>query len=79
MDQKTFIFLEPTEKQLEKMNTLREAAGLYASALERDLPDGPDKTYALRKLREVSMWAIVAVTRHPDGSQRTDDEGSGHA
>jgi hypothetical protein len=36
------------------------------------VPDGPDKTYILRKLREVSMWVNVAITRFSDGAARTD-------
>ena len=35
------------------------------------IPDGPDKTYMLRKFREVAMWANIAITRNPDGSPRT--------
>ena len=32
----------------------------------------PDKTYVLRKLREVAMWANVSLTRHADGAPRED-------
>jgi hypothetical protein len=66
----TFAYLSPTPEQLKTMGTLREAAALYANALEQHVPNGPDKTYLLRKLREVAMWANVAVTRNPDGSPR---------
>ena len=41
-----------------------------SDVLERELPEGPDKTYLIRKLREVAMWAIVCVTRLPDGTPR---------
>jgi hypothetical protein len=70
MHASTFGYLAPTEEQKEKMNTLREAAGVYANALQRDLPDGPDKTYVLRALRTVAMWANVSLTRNADGSPR---------
>lgn len=53
------------------MERLRLAAKDYADILDSYLPDGADKTYVLRLLRTVGMWANVAVTRHPDGAPRT--------
>ncbi len=70
MEKSTFEYLKPTELQLQVMEVLRAAASSYTSALEIGVPDGPDKTYLLRKLREVAMWANVAVTRWPDGTPR---------
>lgn len=70
MHETTFGFLNPTEAQKADMVVVRTAAANYADALEQMLPDGPDKTYALRKLREVAMWANVAITRHSDGAPR---------
>jgi hypothetical protein len=69
MDASTFAYLKPTDAQIQLMQELRVSAATYASALEK-LPDGPDKTYAMRKFREVAMWANVAITRHPDGTPR---------
>ena len=66
----TFQYLKPTEEQLAKMQTLRDASYAYCWQLETLVPEGPDKTYLLRKHREVAMWANVAVTRQPDGSPR---------
>jgi hypothetical protein len=68
----TFQYLRPTQDQMEAMQKLRDAAQKYAEALDELLADGADKTYTLRKLREVAMWANVAVTRHQDGTPRTD-------
>lgn len=68
----TFGYLQPTEKQKAVMDEARTAAKAYADELIELLPDGPDKTYALRKLREVAMWANIAITRQPDGAPRTD-------
>jgi hypothetical protein len=65
----TFEYLKPTDKQMFLMTELRQAAATYADALDK-LPDGPDKTYLLRKFREVAMWVNVAITRQPDGSPR---------
>lgn len=61
----------PNEAQIAQMGVMGQAAKIYADTIERTLLDGPDKTYALRKLREVAMWANVTIMRNPDGSPRT--------
>ncbi len=66
----TFGYLLPTADQKDSMTIVREAATEYAQALEMLVPDGPDKTYLLRKLREVAMWANIAITRDADGFPR---------
>ena len=65
-----FEYLSPSNNQKDEMAIVRSAAAGYAKVLEQVLPDGPDKTYILRKLREVAMWANVAITRQSDGSPR---------
>ena len=70
----TFEFLQPTEKQIGNMRVLRIAAKVFASTVDDILPNGPDKTYALRKIREIAMWNNVALTRQPDGAPRLDAE-----
>lgn len=72
-----FEYLKPTDKQINDMRVLREYAKVYADALERHLPDGPDKTYILRRHRETAMWVNVAVTRQADGTPRLDTDGNG--
>ena len=67
----TFGYLKPTDEQVDVMQAAREAAKEYADRLGELLPEGPDKTYALRQLREVAMWANIAITRNADGSPRT--------
>ena len=67
----TFEYLKPTDEQISDMAVLRAAAKTYAEALDNLLPEGPDKTYVLRKHRENAMWANVALTRQPDGTPRT--------
>ena len=66
----TFNYLKPTDKQVTDMQKVRAASTEYASVLEWFLPEGADKTYTLRKFREVAMWANVAITRNQDGSPR---------
>lgn len=53
------------------MGDARAAAHGYARALDALVPEGPDKTYIMRKLREVAMWVNIAITRLPDGSPRS--------
>ena len=67
----TFEYLKPTAAQLGAMSIVRQAAAAYCDVLERELPDGPDKTYVLRAHRSNAMWINVSVTRQPDGTPRT--------
>lgn len=70
MHTSTFEYLKPTDDQAVKMAVVRQAAKVYCEVLEKELPDGPDKTYVIRNHRSNSMWANVAITRHPDGTPR---------
>lgn len=70
MHESTFKYLKPTDEQLLAMELCRDAALNYFLVLKHNIPDGPDKTYIIRKLREVAMWANIAITRQPDGSPR---------
>lgn len=72
----TFEYLPPTDKQATAMHTLREAARTYAGVIEDLVPDGADKTYILRKLREVAMWCNVSVTRDVHGAPRDNQDPS---
>lgn len=67
----TFGYLQPTDKQIDRMAPCRTAADEYAAIIDLNVEDGPDKTYLLRKLREVAMWVNIAITRQPDGSPRS--------
>lgn len=66
----TFEYLKPTESQIDEMQAVRELSRDYAVRLEGLLPDGPDKTYILRRVRETAMWCNVAITREADGAPR---------
>jgi hypothetical protein len=70
MHESTFEYLMPTEDQKQRMHRMRGAFGLLLGEVLANVPDGPDKTYLIRKLRECGMWANVAITRQPDGSPR---------
>jgi hypothetical protein len=69
----TFEYLKPTDEQIADMAVLRTATADYAAVIDACLPPGADKTYALRKLREVGMWLNVAITRNADGSPRVQE------
>lgn len=68
----TFEYLKPTDSQVARMARVREAAKVYADILDKELPDGADKTFVLRAHRSNAMWANVAITRQADGAPRVD-------
>lgn len=70
MHDSTFEYLKPTDAQVDKMQRVRAAAKAFAEVLDRELPDGPDKTFAIRNHRTTAMWANISITRQPDGSPR---------
>jgi hypothetical protein len=71
MNPSTYEYLAPTDEQKAQMAKAREAARVYADALDEVIPEGPDKTFIIRQLRTVAMWVNVAITRHPDGTPRS--------
>jgi len=71
MHSSTFDYLKPTDQQVEDMSALRAKSKEYAEYIDWMLPDGADKTYILRRIRETAMWINVAVTREADGTPRT--------
>lgn len=66
----TFEYLEPTPTQQIAMAKVRTATKAYAEAIVANVPEGADRTYLLRKIRECGMWANVAITREADGTPR---------
>ena len=72
LHESTFEYLPPTEMQQERMELVCHSFRKLACTLDYHLPDGPDKTYVLRKLRECAMWSNVCITRQPDGAPRGD-------
>jgi hypothetical protein len=65
-----FDYLKPTDNQLQVMANVRAEFRLFAESLDHAIPDGPDKTFLMRQLRDCAMWANVAITRNADGSPR---------
>lgn len=71
LDRSTFEYLKPTEPQMAQMASCRANFRSLTAYLDDNLPEGADKTYLLRKLRECAMWANICLTRNSDGSPRT--------
>jgi hypothetical protein len=65
-----FEYLKPTDAQMKTMSDCRMAFTQFASEIDKLLPEGPDKTHIMRRLRDCAMWANVTITRNPDGSPR---------
>lgn len=70
MHNTTFEYLKPSNEQMDKMNYIRQATAAYSTVLERELPEGADKTFILRSLRSLAMWINVSITREADGTPR---------
>jgi hypothetical protein len=56
--------------QLGQMAEVRARFEDFAQYLDGALPDGPDKTYVLRQLRDCAMWSNVTLVRTADGTPR---------
>lgn len=70
LHESTFEYLKPTQEQLDEMAIVRGEFAEFTRKIGAVLPEGADKTYLLRKLREVGMWANIALIRNADGSPR---------
>lgn len=66
----TFEYLKPTDEQMNTMAVVRSAFKSFTETIDGLLPDGPDKTFLMRQLRDCGMWTNVVITRNPDGSPR---------
>jgi hypothetical protein len=66
----TFGYLKPSDEQIDEMQNVRAAFAVFVAHIEKTLPDGADKTYIIRQLRDCAMWANVALTRQADGTPR---------
>jgi hypothetical protein len=71
MHPSTFEYHKPSDEHLDQMNIVRQAARRYCDVLDQVLPDGPDKSYIMRTLRTIAMWANVTIDRQADGTPRS--------
>lgn len=67
----TFQYLKPTDAQMAAMHDVRQYFSALVNQIDPLIPEGHDKSYTLRLIRDAAMWANVAITRQPDGAPRT--------
>ena len=60
-----FTYHSPSPAGAERHSFLSEAFIAVAKAVQDNCPDGPDKTTAIRKLRESKMTASAAIALDP--------------
>jgi hypothetical protein len=56
-----FTYHSPTGDQPQRYQAVREAALAFAKILDANVPDGADKSAALRHLRECVMTGNAAI------------------
>lgn len=59
-----FTHHEPKEGQLEKYQMIREKVKELAYLIDREVPDSREKSLAMTKLEECSMWANAGIARN---------------
>ncbi len=59
-----FVYHPWTEEQIAKGNLVREALAKAAQVVVENVPPSPDRTVALRKIREARMDANSAITHN---------------
>lgn len=69
-DPDVFQYLKPTSAQQQDMDIIGQAAKDFVDAVHATVPEGPDRTYVIRKFRECVMWANTSIVKMPDGSPR---------
>jgi len=61
---KEFAHHEPKGDQNIRYNTLREKAKELATLIDMCCPDSREKSLAMTKLEECSMWANASIARN---------------
>lgn len=56
-----FTYHEPSVEDISKYDEIRGAALTFAYVIERLCPESPDRTVAIRKLREVVFTSNSAI------------------
>lgn len=59
-----FMYHSPKEGQTEKYEAIREKAKELAYLIEEACPNSREKSLAIAKLEECSMWANASVARN---------------
>lgn len=56
-----FTYHAPTGDQPERYKRIRNAAKALAREIDQSCPAGPDRTTAVRAVREAVMWANASI------------------
>lgn len=56
-----FTYHPPTIENVEQYKKVRESALAFAKVVDKECPPGPDKSAAIRKIREAVMTANAAI------------------
>lgn len=56
-----FTYHAPTQEDVDKYLRIRSNALAFAKAIQEECPDGPDKSVAIRTVREAVMWANASI------------------
>ena len=64
--------VKPDDRQEARIQAIRAAARMFAEAMDKALPTGPDKSHTFRQFRTVVMWANYTISRNADDVK--DDE-----
>ncbi len=59
-----FIYHPPTPEQVDKYRRIRDAAKALAFVILAECDGGPDRTAAIRKVREAVMTANASIATH---------------
>ena len=60
---RAFRYHKPSQSDADSIALLRADCKGLAEAVDRLCPDGREKSIALTKIEEVSMWANAAIVR----------------
>lgn len=64
--QDPFIYHQPTTDQINRITNIREGCQEMLQAILANVPECAERTLAIRKLEEVSMWCNKAIVfEHP--------------
>lgn len=61
--EKNFTYHAPKEGQPEKYTVIREEAKALAHLIDEQCPNSREKSLAMTKLEEASMWANASIAR----------------
>lgn len=59
-----FTYHPPKEDQIPRYNTLREIARAFAAEILENCPPSRERSLAITKLEEATMWANASIARN---------------